>query len=39
MDYQPLVEVEMPPKTMSTVTGSKRLVACDHCGEEYEQRK
>ena len=29
----------MSPKTMSTVTGSRRLVACDHCGKEYEQRK
>ena len=28
----------MPPKTMSKVTGSRRLVICDHCGKEYEQR-
>ena len=28
----------MPPKTMSKVTGSRKLVICDHCGKEYEQR-
>ena len=38
MDYQPLVEVEMPPKTMSTVRGSIRLVIFDHCEKEYEKR-
>ena len=27
-------KVEIPPKTMSNVTGSKRLVICDHCGKE-----
>ena len=38
MYLQPLVEVEMAPKIMSTVTVSRRLVICDHCGKEYMQR-
>ena len=28
----------MSPKTISTVTGTRRLVICDYCGKEYEQR-
>ena len=28
----------MAPKNMSTVTVSRRLVSCDYCGKEYEQR-
>ena len=28
----------MPPRTMSTVTVIRRLVICDHCGKEYQQR-
>ena len=35
---KPLVEVKMPPKSTSTLTGTRRLVICDHCGKEYEQR-
>ena len=33
-----LVEVKMPPKSTSTLTCTRRLVICDHCGEEYEPR-
>ena len=28
----------MPPKTMSTVIGIRRLVDCDHCGKEYKKK-
>ena len=38
-DYKLLVEVEMPLKSSPTVTGSRRLVICDHIGKEYEQKR
>ena len=31
-----IYKVEMSPKTMSTVTGTRRLVICNYCGKEYE---
>ena len=33
-----IYKVEMSPKTISTVTGTRRFVICDYCGKEYEQR-
>ena len=39
LQHTPLIyKVEMSPKTMSTVTGTRRVVICDYCGKEYEQR-
>ena len=39
MDQELLVEVEMSLKSSITVTGSRKLLICDHCGKEYEQIK